>query len=339
MNRSRSFRRTAAIALLSLASMAMTPAGAQTTTRTPSDTPKSTEAPPPSASAREIPLYPGVAPGSETWDWAERSVTSPTGLPMAQDVVRPVLLHYPADRDKSVGTAMIVAPGGGFRTLMMSYEGVDIARRLSAMGVDAFVLKYRLVYSGPGAPTAPRPRTAEEKARLAGGPPGSAGPARRPSSIGSYKGQTGQNLAALASDDGRQAVRLIRERADEFGVRRERVGMIGFSAGGTVTSGAVFGPAETRPDFAALIYGVGEIGDVPKPAPLLFIAAAADDSRPVARSIELFSAWRKAESPAELHIFQMGAHGFVNKGGGADHFMDRLEEWLRVNKLLSKPAN
>ena len=71
--------------------------------------------------------------------------------------MRPVLLHYPADRDKSVGTAMIVAPGGGFRTLMMSYEGVDIARRLNAMGVDAFVLKYRLVYSGPGAPTAPRP--------------------------------------------------------------------------------------------------------------------------------------------------------------------------------------
>src|SRR5689334_15205281 len=107
---------------------------------------------------KEIPLYPDAAPGSEQWDWSERAVTTSKGLPMAQDVVHPVLLHYPADRTKAVGTAMIVAPGGGFRTLMMSYEGVDIARRLNAMGIDAFVLKYRLLYSGPGAPTnAPTP--------------------------------------------------------------------------------------------------------------------------------------------------------------------------------------
>ena len=98
----------------------------------------------PPQAASEIPLYSGTAPGSEKWDWPERSVTTSTGLPMVQDVVRPVLLHYPAHRDKAVGTAMIVAPGGGFRTLMMSYEGVDIARRLNAMGVDAFVLKYGL---------------------------------------------------------------------------------------------------------------------------------------------------------------------------------------------------
>src|ERR1044071_5099385 len=89
-------------------------------------------------SLREISLYPGTAPGSEQWDWSERALTSQSGLPMVQDVVRPVLLHYPADRGKAVGTAMVVAPGGGFRTLMMSYEGADIAQRLNAMGVDAF---------------------------------------------------------------------------------------------------------------------------------------------------------------------------------------------------------
>ena len=98
-------------------------------------------------SGTEIPLYPGTAPGSEKWEWTERSLTNRNGLPMAQDVVRPVLLHYPAERSKAAGVAMIVAPGGGFRTLMMSYEGVDIARRLNAVGIDAFVLKYRLLYS------------------------------------------------------------------------------------------------------------------------------------------------------------------------------------------------
>src|SRR5271163_1897292 len=70
---------------------------------------------------KEIPLYPGAAPGTEKWDWKERAVTTASGMPMAQDVVRPVLLHYRAEKSKAVGTAMIVAPGGGFRTLMMSY--------------------------------------------------------------------------------------------------------------------------------------------------------------------------------------------------------------------------
>jgi len=247
--------------------------------------------------AKEIPLYPGVAPGSEKWDWSERTATNPKGQPMVQDVVRPVLLPYPAERGKAVGTAMIVAPGGGFRVLMMSYEGVDIARRLNAMGIDAFVLKYRLSHN-PGA--------------------------------------AAKDVVKLAINDGRQAVRLVRERAGDFAVRPNRVGMIGFSAGGRVTSEAFFGPAATRPDFAALIYGVDEIKEAPNPAPPLFLAVAADDTWAAQRSVEVFTAYRKSKGLAELHIFQMGAHGFVNKGGGADHFMDRLQEWLAANKLLSK---
>jgi hypothetical protein len=58
----------------------------------------------------------------------------------------------------------------------------------------------------------------------------------------------------------------------------------------------------------------------------------------VGRTIDLFTAYRQAKGPAELHVFQMGAHGFGKKGGGADHFIDRLEEWLAVNNLLSQSA-
>ena len=115
-------------------------------------------------SAREIPLYPGPAPGSEKWDWRSGPSRRPTACRWCRTSCRPVLLHYPADRDRSVGTAMIVAPGGGFRALMMSYEGVDIARRLNAMGVDAFVLKYRLLYTGPDAPRS-RARPSGERPR------------------------------------------------------------------------------------------------------------------------------------------------------------------------------
>jgi acetyl esterase/lipase len=253
-----------------------------------------------SAAEKEVPLYSGAAPGSEKWDWSERSTTNTLG-PVVTDVVRPVLLHYPAEKGKAVGTAMIVAPGGGFRALIMSDEGTDVARRLNAMGVDAFVLKYRLVHNGSGAPAA-------------------------------------QEVIKMAADDGRRAVQLVRERASEFGYKPDRVGMIGYSAGGIVTGQALFGPAETRPDFAAIIYGPGEFKEVPTPAPPLFLAVAADDALAVGRTVELFTAYRKGKGQAELHIFQKGAHGFVNKGGGADHYLDRLEEWLGTNKLLSGTA-
>jgi acetyl esterase/lipase len=261
---------------------------------------------------REIALYSGVAPGSEKWDWSERLVTSPNGMPIAQNVVRPVVQYYPAPKDKAVGTVMIVAPGGGFRNLMMSYEGVDVARRLNEIGIDAFVLKYRLTYTDP-------------KPKGAGGE-------------SAPNAQAGQNVRELSCADGLQAVRLVRQHAAEFGFRPNRVGMIGYSAGGAVTLAAVAGPADSRPNFAAAIYAAGAGTTLPpNGAPPLFIAVAADDqSVGYQGSVDLFSAWRKANVPVELHVFQTGRHGFGKKGGGADHYMDRLEEWIKVNGWLTR---
>jgi acetyl esterase/lipase len=268
--------------------------------------------------ASEIPLYPGVAPGSENWNYAEATVGTPN-RPEAQNIVRPVLLYYPAEKANAVGTAMIVAPGGGFRTLMMSYEGVDVARRLNQMGVDAFVLKYRTTYIDPKAT-----------------PPDA--PSRGPATTGP---QAGQNVRALAGADGQQAVRLLRQRAAEFHVAPNRIGIIGFSAGGAVVLSTVYGPADGRPDFAAPIYAAGANSNPPpEGAPALFIAVAADDTTVGFQgSIDLFGAWRKAGLPAELHVFQTGAHGFGKKGGGADHYLDRVEEWLKLNGWLTKAPN
>jgi len=266
--------------------------------------------------AREIPLYPGVAPGSENWNYPERVAGTPD-KPQAQNIVRPVLLSYPAGKANAVGTAMIVAPGGGFRTLMMSYEGVDVAKRLNQMGVDAFVLKYRTTYVDPAAPPA----------AAAGRGPATTGP------------QAGQNVRELGGKDGQQAVRLLRQRAAEFGVLSNRIGIIGYSAGGAVVLSTVYGPADGRPDFAAAIYAAGANSNPPPEGavPPLFIAVASDDqSVGMQGSIDLFGAWIKAKASAELHVFQTGAHGFAKKGGGADHYLDRLEEWLKLNGWLSK---
>ena len=266
--------------------------------------------------AREIPLYPGVAPGSENWNYPERTAGTPE-KPQAQNIVRPVLLYYPADKANAVGTAMIVAPGGGFRTLMMSYEGVDVAKRLNQMGVDAFVLKYRTIYVDSEAPPTP-----------AGRGPAATGP------------QAGQNLRQIAGADGQQAVRLLRQRAAEFGVLPNRIGIIGYSAGGAVVLSTVYGPADGRPDFAIPIYAAGANSNPPpEGAPPLFIAVAADDQTVGYQgSIDLFGAWRKAGLPAELHVFETGQHGFGKKGGGADHYLDRVEEWLKLNGWLTRES-
>ncbi len=258
--------------------------------------------------AKEIALYPGIAPGSEGWNYSEIQDQGRLG-PRARNVVRPVLLYYPAPRP--TGAAMIVAPGGGNRVLMMSYEGYDVARKLNEFGVDAFVLKYRLIYTGEGAQLMETTTT---------------GP------------QADQDIRELAAMDGRRSVELLRSRASEFKLDPNRIGMIGFSAGRSPIRGAMTGDAQARPNFVALIYAAGISGSavsVPEGAPPLFLAVAADDSNYEA-SIDTFLAWRKANVPAELHIFQMGAHGFLNKGGGADNTMDRLREWMQLNGWLAK---
>ena len=270
--------------------------------------------------ALEIPLYEGAAPGSEDWDWTENTASTESGLPMIQNVVHPVLLYYPPDPSIAVETAMIVAPGGATWTLMMSYEGVDIAKYLNELGVHAFVVKYRLIHIDPDNP-------GERPKNYKGG-------------MGFLGKQSGQNVQEMAAADGQQAVRILRQQAAEYNIAQNRIGIMGFSAGGRVTVATVMGPADARPDFAAPIYApAGKKYDlpivVPENAPPLFIATAADDQIiPWQCSQDLFKAWQKAGYPAEIHIFQTGKHGFAQKGGGADNFMDRLAEWLLVNGLL-----
>jgi acetyl esterase/lipase len=285
---------------------------------------------------KEIALYPGTAPGSEDWTWTERAAGSPSN-PTVQNVVHPELMYYPADKATAVGTCVIVAPGGGFQNLMMSYEGVDIAKRLNAMGVDAFVLKYRLKFT----PANPRGGRAAATQPTAGAGPAAGArptPGTQPAVAGATTAPAGPDIRALAGADGQQAIRILRQTAGDYGFKPNRIGIIGFSAGGSVVMHTLRGAPDGRPDFAGAIYAADANGDAPPAgAPPLFIAVAADDqSVGYQGSLDLFSAWRKAGIPVELHIFQTGAHGFRKKGGGADNFMDRFQEWLKLNGELTK---
>lgn len=283
------------------------------------------ELPPP---ASVIELYEGAAPGSESWNWEEYTYVTLFGNTVTRNVVRPTLQYYPANPAVPADVAVIVAPGGGFTDLMIKYEGVRTALALNALGVDAYILKYRLIYTDPAAPlprpgaeNPPPPRKQGEDGRIVWGP------------------QTGQNIYELAHADARRAVAWLRNESTGRPNRNPRhLGIVGFSAGGFVSLAVALDEPASRPDFAGVIYGPDNQGrPVPADAPPLFIAVAADDTWSAPNSLRLYQAWREAKRPAELHVFQTGGHGFLNFGGGADLFMDRFADWMRANGWI-KPA-
>ena len=266
---------------------------------------------------REIPLYPGDAPGSEAWTWHERTIfNTVVSLEFTQNVVHPSLLYYAADPAKANGTAVIIAPGGGGVNLTIRYEGTRVAQQLSKAGVATFILKYRLIAHPTDSPMS-KAYAKDEKGVALEGP------------------QKGQNVRLLALADGETAVAWVRAHAAEFGCSPQRVGFVGFSSGGEIACHLVAGPAATRPDFFAPIYGASKMLVAAADSPPVFLATAADDEWNVESSIAVYQSWRAAKRPAELHIFQTGGHGFLIKGGGGDHVLDRLEEWMRANGWLT----
>jgi acetyl esterase/lipase len=147
-------------------------------------------------------------------------------------------------------------------------------------------------------------------------------------------------VVPLAVVDGKQAIKVVRSRAAEWGIAPDRIGIMGFSAGAGVVTGVVLeSDAETRPNFAAPIYGgILSENPVPPDAPPLFVLAANDD--PLAgSSIGIASRWKAAHRPVELHIYAKGGHGFGMRKQNlpVDQWIDRFGEWLDYLGYL-KPA-
>lgn len=277
-----------------------------------------------------FPLYPGVAPGSEAWTQQETispAPWNPNGK-LVRNVVKPTLTVY-LPKENATGTAIIVAPGGGFRFLAWDYEGTEVAQWLADHGVAAFLLKYRVMDTG----------STEEQFQQSMKELNDAIAARNHGGPDVHSEAKMQKAMELAADDGRQAVKLVRKRAAEWGIAPDRIGIMGFSAGGMLTDGvALKHTAETRPDFAAPIYGA-PLGPftVPADAPPLFIACADDDNMvPPEASARLYMAWHAAGKPAALHIYARGGHGFgmTKKGIPTDHWIEQFYAWLGVQGLL-----
>ena len=275
------------------------------------------------AAAQDVlPLYPGTSPGSTQESYPEKEYFSKVwNTEVVANVTKPTLTVFKPSPDLRNGTAIVICPGGGFMALSINSEGTDVARYMAERGVTAFVLKYRIAHTGDDAPQefhdmfADKPKFHDMMAKI----------------------------APLSVADGLAAVAYVRQHASEWGVSPDRVGIIGFSAGGIVTAGVAFRYApEGRPAFVAPIYGAAEMfkdAPVPADAPPMFLAAATDDQLGLApASIALYEKWTAAHKSAELHMYAKGGHGFgMHKQNlPTDHWIDRFSDWLAQQAFLKK---
>src|SRR3954447_1427683 len=190
-------------------------------------------------------IWPGAAPGSESWTWREQVTGAPPSR-MARNVVTPSLTMYKPKPGAANGTSVIIAPGGAFRFLMVDYEGVDMARWLVERGVTAFALKSRLMHTPEDEPAMTTYLQNLSKALAA---------ADTRSENPPHYDEPTKAAITIAEEDGRQAVRYVRTYAAEWSLDPHRIGIAGFSAGGGVVMGPVMQhDAASRPDFAAPIY-------------------------------------------------------------------------------------
>jgi acetyl esterase/lipase len=293
----------------------------------------------PLASRQVLRVWPGNPPGTQNTTLKESVMAVPhTNLHLVRNVAEPTLTVFLPKSGNAARTAVIIAPGGGFRVLAIDQEGYWVAEWFAQHGIAAFVLKYRLaptpqsdeeILPGGRAPTPPAPGTPT------GGPPGTA---RDPNPMMSpLPPQTQPNAVA----DGLQAIKLVRSNAAKWGIAPDHVLFMGFSAGAALTAGTMLAadPAQ-RPNFVGIIYG-GPIGGpvpaIPAHTPPAFLAVAEDDPLAGAAEINFFDALRKAKAAPELHVYRTGQHGFsMMLRGTSDHWIDELYWWM-TSYHLAKP--
>ena len=270
---------------------------------------------------KTIPLYSSAAPGSENWTWQEQEFKVENKTYVV-DVSKPTLVAYVPSKPN--GTAIIVAPGGAFHALALDIEATPIARRLNEKGITVFVLKYRLVHDDPAHPeNALMTLMAKNNSK-------------KVDSLHAY-------IVPLAMQDGLAAVKYVRQHASDYHLDPNKIGFMGFSAGGTVTMSVVYNASqENHPNFIAPIYA--SIKDVigtavPAARTPIFIAVASDDTFGFApENVQLYLKWLNAKQPAELHVYEKGGHGFGLKKQQlpVDTWIERFEDWLVMHGYLSK---
>ncbi len=280
------------------------------------------EAPP---EPNAIPLGTGGVddqPAPETWfrQW---------GDPMARNISTATLTPFLPEPGKANGAAVIVAPGGGFMWLSMGNEGWEVAEALAKQGIAAFVLKYRLHPTTESLDDfeawmnrpRPSPAATSDSSR-------SVTPPRPP-----------RRDLSDQLEDAEAAYAMIVNRAGDWGVDTDRIGMIGFSAGAGLTMHSTLESQTMDLAFIAPIYGGMGPVEVPENAPPMFSVIATDDFL-FRGQFGVIDSWYQAGIPVEFHLYQNGGHGFGlgNPNRTSNRWFDAFIHWLEVNNFLTAKA-
>ncbi len=235
-----------------------------------------------------------------------------------KNIHNPSVTVLPADPEKATGAAVVIFAGGGHRQLVFPPECLEPAEWFAARGVTAFAVKYRL--------------------------------AREPSS--------NYTLAEHAAADAHRAMRWVRHHASEYGIDPERIGIMGWPAGGELSAMVSFedqsgDPAavdpinrvSSRPDFHLSVYP-GPIGfpagKLSPTSPPTFFICAMDDEFHVAPILAVLPKFMALGISTEVHLYAAGGHGF-NMGNRSErvsirNFPERMIEWLQDEGWLNPAA-
>ncbi|WP_340112943.1 alpha/beta hydrolase [Maribellus mangrovi] len=261
-----------------------------------------------------IPLYNGETPqGNELLTLEERvRLDENDEIVTIRNVSMPTLTVIQPKEENNRGTALIICPGGGFQGLAYQQEGTATAKWCVENGITAFILKYRLM---------PFPYAELDKAN----------PSQRDSLF--------MKFVHLAVADGLEAIKYVRNHASEYGLDPARIGIVGYSAGGTlVGSVAHIYTSESRPDFVVPIYAYcgAMLGDeVPTDAPPMFLVWAADDQI-ASGNPGLYEKWKKAGKSIEMHSFYSGGHGFsvIKQDKPSDIWPELFMDWMEYQGFI-----
>jgi acetyl esterase/lipase len=247
----------------------------------------------------------------------DESVVTFGSTRIVMNVSAPTLTPVLPPSGTANGTAVIVAPGGGFSVLALDLEGYDQAQWLAAHGITAFVLSYRL-----------KPRSGDLAAMAK-------------EDAGRFRPDMRFDAFAPAVADAQAAMKLVRTRAAQWGIDPKRVGMMGFSAGASAAiATSIAAETETRPDFLISVYGPLQEEPVPRGAPPLYGIIAFDDPVFAGRDFGLLQSWRKAGSSIEFHFYERGGHGFGmgRAGTTTSQWIEGALKWMRMRGIVPDVA-
>ena len=230
------------------------------------------------------------------------------------NVHHPSITPYLPADGQSTGTAILIAPGGGHQKLCLGHEGDSLGQWFAEHGIAAFVLRYRLC--------------------------------REPDSPYTLEGH--------AMDDTRRAIRTVRANAEAWKINPDRIGIVGFSAGGELAAYAAMNPEDgdlqsndpiqrvsSRPDFQGLIYpGKSNTFTVKPGMPPAFIAFGFHDRDDISIGMaKVYLQYKEADVPCEMHVYSHAGHGFGFRPGtttAAGDWPQRMCDWLVDTQLLNK---